>query len=108
MLWLKEPKDQEKLVLLQQRLLVNAINMLKPGGVMMYCTCSLQKAEGENQATWLLQQNLPVKLKPILQAEIPGLDGLLTPRGELRCLPQHWADTGGLDGFYAVRFVKTA
>lgn len=106
-LWLKEPRDQEKLSALQQRLLVNAVKMLKPGGVMVYCTCSIQKAEGENQATWLLQQNLPVKLSPIAASELPGCDAMLTPRGELRSLPFHWNDIGGIDGFYAVRFTKT-
>ncbi|MDE1152359.1 MAG: RsmB/NOP family class I SAM-dependent RNA methyltransferase [Micavibrio sp.] len=107
-LWLKDIRDQEKLAGLQRRLLVNALDMLKPGGVMIYCTCSLQKAEGEDQATWLLQQNLPVRIKPITEADMPGLDGLLTTRGELRCLPQHWQVLGGLDGFYAVRFEKLA
>jgi len=105
-LWLKDIRDQEKLAALQRRLLINGLDMLKPGGIMVYCTCSLQKAEGEAQTTWLLQQNLPVRLSPITEADMPGLEGLLTPRGELRCLPQHWQDRGGLDGFYAVRFEK--
>ncbi|MBI1214724.1 MAG: methyltransferase domain-containing protein [Alphaproteobacteria bacterium] len=109
-LWLKQPQDQQKLAALQQRLMLNALNMLKPGGVMVYCTCSLQKAEGEHQAEWLLQQarkdGLPVQLSPISGSEMQGMAEMLTPQGELRCLPFHWQDKGGIDGFYAARFVR--
>lgn len=105
-LWLKEPRDQEKLAGLQKRLLLNGIKMLKPGGTLVYCTCSLQKAEGEDQALWFLQQGLPVRISQIARDELPGIAEMLTARGELRCLPFHWKEVGGLDGFYAVRFLK--
>jgi len=105
-LHLKEPKDQEKLAALQRRLIANAANMLKPGGVLIYCTCSLQKAEGEAQVDWVLEQGLPLKLLPITTDEIPGITEMLTERGELRCLPHQWKDRGGIDGFFVVRFVR--
>jgi 16S rRNA (cytosine967-C5)-methyltransferase len=105
-LWLKEPRDQDKLVALQRRLLRNAVEMLKPGGALVYCTCSLQMAEGERQADWLLEQGLPVRLSPIGAGELPGIGEMLTPRGELRCLPFHWQELGGMDGFYIARFEK--
>ena len=106
-MWLKEPRDQEKLAGLQQRLLVNAVKMLKPGGTLVFCTCSLQKAEGEEHAMWLLQQDLPVRMEPIRPDELPGIADMITSRGELRSLPFHWNELGGIDGFYVVRFVKT-
>ncbi|TAL27874.1 MAG: methyltransferase domain-containing protein [Alphaproteobacteria bacterium] len=106
-LWLKEPRDQIKLAGLQQRLLLNAVKMLKPGGMLIYCTCSLQKAEGEDHAIWLLQQGLPVRMEPIKPDELPGIAEMITDRGELRCLPFHWKDTGGIDGFYVARFLKS-
>lgn len=105
-LWLKEPKDEEKLAALQKRLLENAAFMLKPGGVLIYCTCSLQKAEGENQAAWALRKQFGLKPLPITEKDLPGIADMITPLGELRCLPQHWAGQGGLDGFYIARFVK--
>jgi 16S rRNA (cytosine967-C5)-methyltransferase len=105
-LHLKELKDQEKLAALQRRLLVNAVNMLKPHGTLVYCTCSLQKAEGEEQVNWVLSQNLPLKLSPVTPDEIPGITELLSARGEIRALPFHWKDSGGLDGFYIARFIK--
>jgi len=103
-LHLKEMKDQEKLTALQRRLIANAANMLKPGGILIYCTCSLQTAESEAQLDWALSQNLPLKLSPITADEVPA--EFITDRGEIRCLPQHWQDIGGIDGFYVVRFVK--
>ena len=81
------------------------VKMVKPGGTLVYCTCSLQKAEGEYQTDWLLAQGLGLTLSPILQGEIPGIDEMLTKRGELRCLPTHWPSIGGLDGFFAARFI---
>ncbi len=105
-LWLKEPKDEEKLAALQKRLLENAAFMLKPGGVLIYCTCSLQKTEGENQAAWALRKQFGLQPLPITEKDLPGIAEMITPQGELRCLPQHWAGRGGLDGFYIARFVK--
>ena len=105
-LWLKEQRDQEKLAALQKKLLLNAVRMLKPGGMLVYCTCSLQKAEGEDQSLWLLQQNLPVRISQISRTEISGTADMITARGELRCLPLHWQNIGGIDGFYAVRFAR--
>jgi 16S rRNA (cytosine967-C5)-methyltransferase len=105
-LWLKEPRDQEKLVALQRRLMLNAVKMLKPGGTLVFCTCSLQKAEGEEQADWLVQQDASVRIAPVSAAEVPGTGEFITGRGELRCLPFHWKDAGGIDGFYMARFVK--
>jgi 16S rRNA (cytosine967-C5)-methyltransferase len=105
-LHLKEPKDQEKLAALQRRLIVNAANMLKPGGILIYCTCSIQKAESEVQVDWVMEQKLPLKLLPITPDEIPGIAEMLTERGEIRCLPQQWKERGGIDGFFVARFAK--
>jgi 16S rRNA (cytosine967-C5)-methyltransferase len=107
-LHLKEPKDQEKLVLLQRRLLLNAVKMLKPGGTLVYCTCSIQKAEGEKQVDWILSQGLPLHLSPITPEEIAGIAELLTERGEIRALPCHWKELGGIDGFFIARFLRSA
>jgi 16S rRNA (cytosine967-C5)-methyltransferase len=89
-LHLKERKDQEKIVALQRRLLSSAVEMLKPGGVLIYCTCSLQKAEGEAQAEWFLSESFPVERLPIVAKEIPGIRNLLDDKGDLRALPSHW------------------
>lgn len=104
-LWLKQPTDQDKLGALQQKLLRNALTMLKPGGALVYCTCSLQKAEGEAQVARFLADHANVEMVPI---DAPGLDAALTPDGALRILPQHWQNPGGMDGFYIAHLRKIA
>lgn len=104
-LWLKQPADQDKLAALQQKLLRNAWTMLKPDGLLVYCTCSLQKAEGEDQIAAFLAATPNAVRVPI---EMPSLADAITADGDLRILPQHWADLGGLDGFYIARLRKVA
>ncbi len=102
-LWLKQPADQDKLAVLQQKLLRNAWAMLKPGGVVVYCTCSLQKTEGEDQVARFLAETPDAQRLPI---EMPQLVEAVTADGDLRILPQHWRDLGGMDGFYIARLTK--
>jgi len=105
-LYLKNKKDQDTSVSLQRNLLTNAVKMLKDGGVLLYCVNSLQKAEGERQFDWILDNDLPLKPYPIRADEIEGISEMVTKRGELRALPYHWEEQGGIDGMYVARFVK--
>ncbi len=105
---LKTPQDMERLMAVQARLLANAVNCLVPGGLLVYCTCSLQKAEGEQQIAALLETNKALRRVPVDPAEIGGLDALVTPEGDVRVLPYHLAPHGGMDGFYVARLQKTA
>ena len=52
--WLKTEADLSALTSLQHRLLDRAVEMLKPGGMLVYCVCSLEPEEGEDQITALL------------------------------------------------------
>jgi len=104
--WLKRPADVAKLAALQDRLLAAAIEDLAPGGTLVFCTCSLQPEEGPARVAALLAGGAPVVRRPIDPAELAGAGELLTPEGDLRTLPCHWAERGGLDGFYAARLVK--
>ena len=101
--WLKNPEDLPKLTALQDRLLNNAVAMTKPGGTIVYAVCSLQPEEGPARIAALLARGAPVARVGIDAAEIGGLPELLTPEGELRSLPCHLAERGGMDGFYACR-----
>jgi 16S rRNA (cytosine967-C5)-methyltransferase len=110
--WLKSEIDLKKLVALQTRLLDHAVTLLKPGGTLVYCTCSLQAEEGEDQIAALLGRNAVLRHDPIRSDEVAGHAELLTPDGSLRTLPCYWAyeaepRMGGLDGFYAARIVRT-
>lgn len=106
-LWLKQPQDMESLMATQARILDNAVEMLAPNGVLLYCTCSLQKAEGEQQIERLLAaQGGKIARAPFAPEEIGNVSGILNPEGDLRILPSHLTAHGGMDGFYIARLVK--
>ena len=101
--WLKRPADVAKLAQLQDRLLLNAVQALAPGGRLVFCTCSLQPEEGPARIAALLAAGAPVEREPIVAADVAGERELVTAEGDLRTLPCHWPQAGGLDGFYAAR-----
>lgn len=105
--WLKTTVDLNSLVDLQARLLDNAVNMLAPGGTLVYCTCSLQKAEGEHQIERVLNSHATTLERiPVATAEVGGLGDIVTPNGDLRIFPSHLGTLGGMDGFFISRLRK--
>lgn len=102
---LKSTDDVSRLASVQERLLGAAIEMLAPGGMLVYCTCSLEPQEGKQQIERLLARGAPVKRLPIDAAEIGGFAECVSAEGDLRTLPCHLANMGGLDGFFAARLV---
>ena len=95
--FLRLPSDIAGLVELQARLLDRALGWLKPGGRLVYCTCSLLQDEGEGQiAAALLRHPNLVMLRP----EIAGIDPAWMGARGLRLRPDYWAETGGMDGFF--------
>ncbi len=112
--WLKTESDIAKLIILQRALLDHAVQLLKPGGVLVYCTCSLEPEENEHVIAALLNRNPLLHRRPVAAGEIGGqiavLAELLTSDGDLRTLPSHLPDSdprqSGLDGFYAARIGK--
>jgi 16S rRNA (cytosine967-C5)-methyltransferase len=108
--WTKSEEDIRKLSGLQTRLLDKAAGLLKPGGRMVYCTCSLEADEGERQAEAFLARHPEFTRKPIQAAEIGGFSECITPDGDVRTLPCHLVspehERSGLDGFFIARFVK--
>jgi 16S rRNA (cytosine967-C5)-methyltransferase len=109
--WLRQEADIGALVALQRRLLQKAVTLLKPGGMLVYCTCSLEPEEGEQAISALLAAESSVRRAPISASEVAGLSEILTQEGDLRTLPCHLPHQdprlGGLDGFYAARLVKS-
>ncbi|MDX1975079.1 MAG: 16S rRNA (cytosine(967)-C(5))-methyltransferase RsmB [Rickettsiales bacterium] len=104
--WLRDPSDIKRLVATQHKLLRHALDMLKPGGKMVYSVCSLQPEEGEEQITALLRERNDVVLSPVDATVMGGLQESITPRGEIRTLPCHMAELDGMDGFYAAVLIK--
>jgi 16S rRNA (cytosine967-C5)-methyltransferase len=109
--WLRQEDDIGALMGIQQRLLQKAVALLKPGGTLVYCTCSLEPEEGEQAISTLLASGPAMRRVPVEAAEVGGLQEILTAEGELRTLPCHLPHQdprlGGLDGFYAARLVKS-
>ncbi|MGM5029400.1 RsmB/NOP family class I SAM-dependent RNA methyltransferase [Tardiphaga sp. 862_B3_N4_1] len=109
--WLKQDSDIVMLTALQRRLLQKAASILKPGGTLVYCTCSLEPEEGEQAIADLLAKDSSMRRAPADASEVAGLAEIVTPEGDLRTLPSHLphADPrlGGLDGFYAARLIKS-
>ncbi len=109
--WLRQEADITALSALQGRLLRKAASLLKPGGTLVYCTCSLEPEEGETAIAALLAAEPGLRRVPVQAREVAGLAETITPEGDLRTLPSHLphADPrlAGLDGFYAARLVKS-
>jgi 16S rRNA (cytosine967-C5)-methyltransferase len=108
--WLKQPADIDKLTSLQRRLIARAVALTKPGGTLVYCTCSLEPDEGEAIVNGLLGHETSVRRAPVKADEVYGRAEFVTQEGDLRTLPYHLPDPdsrrAGLDGFYAARLAK--
>lgn len=104
--WMKNPQDVQSLMDLQVRLLNNAADMLDHGGILVYCTCSLQKDEGEYQIDRLLMARPDLQRMPITSNEIGDIRDAITPEGYARLFPQHLGQLGGMDGFFMARLRK--
>jgi 16S rRNA (cytosine967-C5)-methyltransferase len=109
--WLRQETDIGALTALQKRLLHKAVALLKPGGTLVYCTCSLEPEEGEQAISALLAAESGLRREPIDASEVAGLSDIVTPAGDLRTLPCHLPHhdpcLAGLDGFYAARLIKS-
>ena len=93
-----------ELVELQTSLLGHAAKRVKPGGIFVYATCSLEPDEGEAQAAAFLESHADFVAAPIDAALLPG--GIAAQSGQVRALPGMYADQGGLDGFFVAAFVR--
>jgi 16S rRNA (cytosine967-C5)-methyltransferase len=108
--WLKQPDDIVKLSALQAKMLDAAAALVKSGGILVYCTCSLEPEEGEAQVAPFLSRRPDFVPAPIAPEELAGLAQLITPQGALRTLPcLGFGDDPamqGMDGFFAARFSR--
>jgi 16S rRNA (cytosine967-C5)-methyltransferase len=108
--WLKRAADIPALAALQRRLVARAVQLTKPGGVLVYCTCSLEPQEGTEIVHDLLSHTPNLVRRPISADEVHSHSEWLTADGDLRTLPCHLPDPdsrmAGLDGFYAARLQR--
>ncbi|MBX7220601.1 MAG: 16S rRNA (cytosine(967)-C(5))-methyltransferase RsmB [Blastocatellia bacterium] len=92
--WRLEAKKLGELAGTQSRLLANAAQAVKPGGILLYSTCSLEEKEGEEVARIFRNRHPEFEIAPP-----PNAEAFLSPEGFLRIWP-----TAGPDGFFAARF----
>jgi 16S rRNA (cytosine967-C5)-methyltransferase len=107
--WRKRPEDIAALAALQRTLLARAVELTRPGGLLVYCVCSLEPEEGIQIVTDVLADSR-LRRRPISSAEVNGIGDIVTPAGDLRTLPCQLGDPdprmAGLDGFFAARFER--
>ena len=98
--FLKDGSELAELTALQAQLLDRALGWLKPGGRLVFCTCSLLPEEGEAQLAAALARHPGLS---VVRPDLAGIEpGWITPEGGLRLRPDYWADRGGMDGFFMV------
>ena len=95
-----------KMAKFQSMLLKRVSGWLKPGGIMVYCTCSLEKEEGEDQIKRLLEADDSLKRLPVNKDEMGDLTHAITPQGDVQTLPFFLGEQGGMDGFFIARLQK--
>lgn len=97
--YVKSTKKIGALVGIQKNILRQASSLLKPGGKLVYCTCSILPEEGEKIVAWACE-NLPLKALPIDPGSLGIPQDWVLPAGGIATRPDLWADCGGIDGFY--------
>ncbi len=105
--WVKRPDDIKSLATLQAQCLEAAAKLVKPGGMLVYCTCSLERGEGEHQMSRFLKDHPDFAVAPVEKPEMPGLRSAITKEGFVRTLPSLLPDKGGMDGFFIARLTKS-
>jgi len=108
-IWHRSVSDVAGRVRLQRALLTNAFRCLDSDGVLIYCVCSLEPAEGEEQVDWALQSLPGLKLLPVTTDEMVGLEAAVSSNGLVRTHPgmMPGGKTGGMDGFFVARFRRS-
>ncbi len=103
-LWTARVSDVASLSTVQARLLDAAAARVRPGGRLVYCVCSLEREEGEDQARAFLSRRPEFTAAEVDPVALGVYAESKSPSGGLRLLPSSEEPAGGMDGFYAVRF----
>lgn len=104
--WSKSAADVNTCANAAGELLDAAADMVADGGVLVFAVCSLQPEEGAEQVAAFLERHPEFRRDPILSSELFCMSELIA-NGDLRTLPCHLSEQGGMDGFYAARLRRS-
>lgn len=105
--WIKQAGDVAACADAAAELLDAAAQMVAPGGLLVFAVCSLEPEEGPEQIAYFLRRHGDFRRAQIRPDELFDLIECISPDGDLRTLPCHLADQGGMDGFYAARLIRS-
>jgi 16S rRNA (cytosine967-C5)-methyltransferase len=105
--WIKGAADVTVSAAAAYEILEAGATMVEPGGFLVFAVCSLEREEGEEQIAAFLSAHPEFARAPITAEELFGHSEWITSDGDLRTLPCHLGDKGGMDGFYAARLKRT-
>ncbi len=104
--WIKNAGDVAARTDGAAELLDSAAAMVAEGGQLIFAVCSLEPEEGCEQIGHFLRRHKEFRRVPIAPGELFGLAELIDREGDLRSLPSHFYERGGMDGFYAARLAR--
>jgi len=110
--YIKSSKDAEELSQLQRQMLKRVSKFVKPGGHLVFCTCSLDELEGERHLEFVSREMADLEIEAVDWAGMGWPEEWTREDGSLRTLPHFMqneqASLSGMDGFFAVKFIKKA
>ncbi|MEO2038963.1 MAG: RsmB/NOP family class I SAM-dependent RNA methyltransferase, partial [Martelella sp.] len=106
--WTKDFSDIEKLAEVQYAMARRALDLVRPGGIVIFSNCSLDPLEGEAVVERLLADGAPAERAAFPAGEPEALAPFFDAEGAIRTTPAAMLDgKTGLDGFYAVALRRT-
>jgi 16S rRNA (cytosine967-C5)-methyltransferase len=100
--WRRRAKDIKELIKEQSTILMATAKVLRPGGVLIYATCSVESDENEKQIANFLANHPEWRREPISKQRDCVPEELLTLKGDFHVEPGQL----GMDGFYAARLLR--
>jgi 16S rRNA (cytosine967-C5)-methyltransferase len=105
--WVKSASDVGACADAARELLDTAAEMVAPNGTLVFAVCSLEPEEGPEQVAHFLRHHPDFQRDRLTPSDVLGLAAFITPEGDLRTLAFHFAEQGGMDGFYAARLKRS-
>lgn len=107
-LHIKTTDDVKNALVLQEKMLDAVSSYMAKDGILLYCTCSIAKDEGEKQIKRFLERHPEFELLPFEDKELKVVEEKIIDNGVLRTLPYYMKEKGGMDAFFAARLQKKA